>query len=63
VPAMQQCSTGHYRDVVLYVAAGRLRKGCGTFAGLSCARSCIALRSGATGALGQLKKYSYLALH
>jgi hypothetical protein len=33
------------------------------FAEIGCARSCIALRSGATGALGQLGKYSYLALH
>ena len=34
-----------------------------TFAGISCVRLCIALRNGATGALGEVKKHSYLALH
>jgi hypothetical protein len=29
------------------------------FAGIGCARLCIALHSGATGALGQLRKYNY----
>src|SRR3979490_1206682 len=36
---------------------------CGSFAGISLARLCIALHSGATGALGQFSEYSYLAMH